>query len=1006
VTIASTLADAAVLSGGGEMGALMRAKDWSATPLGPVEDWPQSLRTAVSILLDSRFGMYIAWGPRYAQIYNDGYRPILGSTKHPQALGNLASTTFAESWDIIGPMFDDVMRGNATGSDDRMLPLDRHGYLEECFFTFSYSPIRIEHGVVGGVHVTVTETTKSVLAARRLRVLHTLSESSSGKRTAEEACRASAASLGASAHEDVPFALFYLLSPDRTTATLAGTFGIEEGTRGAPRSLEVAASGTRGGPEETSWPLHRALDESIVVFGDVDAVAGNVVGRAWPEPVGTAALVPITRRREDAPFGVIVAGISPRRALDADYEDFLARVGSHVASAIADARALDDERRLVEAERARLYTHFLQAPFPIAVLRGSDFVVELANPAALAIWGKTPALVGQRLLDGFPELGGQPFVGYLEQVLRTGVAHEGRGALARLPRGPDGALTDVYLNFVYAPLRNVDGVVEGVLVAGFEVTAEVLARRDVEEAQRLFKSVVDNVPELAWTARPDGYIDFYNQRWYDYTGTTPAQMEGWGWKAVHDPAKVDEVVESWQRTLALGEPFEMEFRIRGADGTFRWFLTRVRPLLDADGQIVRWFGTNTNIDERVRLLASEKAAREEAERSNRAKDEFLAIVSHELRNPLNAMLGWTRLLRAGSLPPDRQERALETIERNAVTQAQLIEDLLDVARVVSGKLPLAVESVRFARVVEAALDSARPAIEAKGLRLEVVLDTDGLLSGDPARLQQVVWNLITNATKFTPRGGRIRVTLLREPSHLVLSVDDDGQGIDPSFLPFVFDRFKQADASTTKVHGGLGLGLAIAKNLVEMHGGTIAVHSDGAGKGASFTVRLPVAAVRREASAASPPPRARTPAVRMDFDAPADMRGIRVLAVDDDADCRDIVAAVLGSCGMLVVTAASAADAMQHIEREAPDVLLSDIGMPDEDGYSLIRRIRELPRGRGGMMPAACLTGYVSADDRRRSLLAGFSMHVPKPIDPAELVAVVASLARMATALRSTAGSR
>ncbi len=998
-------ADAAVLSGGGEMGALMRAKDWSATPLGPVEGWPQSLRTAVSILLDSRFGMYIAWGPLYVQIYNDGYRPILGSTKHPKALGNLSSTTFAESWDMIGPMFDDVMRGNATGFDDWMLPLDRHGYLEECFFTFSYSPIRIEEGVVGGVHVTVKETTKAVIGARRLRVLHALSESSYGKRSAEEACRASASLLAAAAHADVPFALCYLLSADRATATLAGSFGIDEGTRGAPRSLAVAASGTTC--NATSWPLQRALQQSsLVVIDDVAGLAGKVVGTAWPEAVGTAVIVPIARRREDPPLGFIVAGISPRRALDPDYEDFLGQIGSHVASAVADAFAIDDERRLVEAERARLYAHFTQAPFPVAVLRGSDFVVELANPAALAVWGKTPALVGHRLLDGFPELVGQPFVEYLEQVLRTGVAHEGKAALARMPRGPGGALTDIYFNFVYSPLRSADGVVEGVLVAGFEVTAEVLARREIEEAQRLFKSVVDNVPELAWTARPDGYIDFYNQRWFDYTGTTAEEMEGWGWKAVHDPSMIASVMEGWTGAIARSEPFEMEFPLRGADGIFRWFLTRVRPLLDADGKIVRWFGTNTNIDARVRLLASEKAAREEAERSNRAKDEFLAIVSHELRNPLNAMLGWTRLLRAGSLPPDRHERALETIERNAVNQAQLIEDLLDVARVVSGKLPLSIESVRFARIVEAALDSAGPAVEAKGLRLEVVLDTNGVLSGDPARLQQVVWNLITNATKFTPRGGRIRVTLLREPSHLVLIVDDDGQGIEPSFLPFVFDRFKQADASTTRAHGGLGLGLAIAKNLVEMHGGTISVDSEGVGKGATFTVRLPIAAVRREASGASPPPRARTPAVEMAFDAPAELRGIRVLAVDDDADCRDIVAAVLASCGMFVATAASAAEAMEYVERDAPDVLLSDIGMPDEDGYALITRIRALSRGKGGMMPAACLTGYVSAEDRRRSLMAGFSMHVPKPIDPAELVAVVASLARMATALRSPAGER
>ncbi len=983
------------------MGALMRRADWSATPLGPVEGWPQSLRTAVSILLDSRFGMYIAWGPAYAQLYNDAYRPILGSTKHPQALGNVASQTFAESWDIIGPMFDDVRRGNATGSDDWMLPLDRHGYLEECYFTSSYSPIRDESGGVGGVHVTVMETTSRVLEARRVRALHALVESSFGERTPEEACVAAAASLSAS-REDAPFALFYLVAPDRRVAHLVGSIGIAAGSSAAPLSIRLDEDADANGTSQ--WPLQRVLATSgIVLVEDLAAgLASGIVSQPWPEAVQTAALVPIKGFGAQAPYGVLVAGVSPRLGFDAHYKDFFSQVASHVATAIGNASAIDQERRLVEAERERLYTHFLQAPFAVAVLRGSDFVVELANPAALAVWGKKPALVGLRLLDGFPELVGQPFIAHLEGVFRTGIAYEGRTALARMPRGPAGALADVYFNYVYSPLRDRAGVVEGVLVAGFDVTAEVMARREVEDADRLFKSVVDNVPELAWAARPDGYIEFFNQRWYEYTGATPQQMEGWGWRSVHDPAMLDAVMSRWADSIEHGVTFEMDLPLKGADGVFRWFLTRVRPLRDADGNVVRWFGTNTNIDERVRLLASEKAAREEAERSNRTKDEFLAIVSHELRNPLNAILGWTRLLRAGSLPEDRRGRALETIERNAVNQAQLIEDLLDVARITSGKLSLDVQNVQLVRVVEAALDSARPAIEAKGLQLDVVLETEGLLAGDGARLQQIVWNLLTNATKFTPRDGQIRVVLRRDASQLELSVSDNGQGIDPSFLPRVFDRFRQADASTTKVHGGLGLGLAITRNLVEMHGGTISAESEGLGKGSTFIVRLPVAAVRRSANGPTPTPRSAPRPLAMNFDAPIELRGLRVLAVDDEPDGRDIVAAVLAACGALVVTAATVAEAMVVVEREMPDVVLSDIGMPVEDGYAFIARLRALPRAQGGATPAACLTGYASGEDRRRALLAGFTMHVPKPIDPAELVAVVASLARMATALRTT----
>ncbi len=966
-----------VLAGGGEMGALMRKTDWARTTLGPVESWPQSLRTAVSILLHSRFGMYIAWGPQYAQLYNDGYRPILGATKHPDALGSVASLTFGESWHIIGPMFDEVRRGNATGSDDWMLPLDRNGYLEECYFTFSYSPIRDESGGVGGVHVTVTETTRRVLSERRLRLLHALSEAAAGKRTADEVVATAITSLSR-ATEDVPFALFYVPTGRARELRLAGSFGI------APQEAATMA-----------WPVTGALT-GVTVVEDVGARFGVIPSGAWPEAVHTAVVIPVTRLGSPDPAAILVAGVSPRRALDEDYQDFFVRVASHVARALHDARLAEEERHGIEAERERLYAHFQQAPFAVAVLHGADFIVELANPAALEVWGKTSAIIGQPLLTGFPELVGQPFVALLGSVLSTGVPYEGKGVLGRMPRGPRGELIDIYFNFAYSPLRDRSGAVEGVLVAGFDVTAEVLAARELEEAQQLFKSVVDNVPELAWTARADGHLDYYNQRWYEYTGTRFEEMAGWGWKAVHDPSMVDAVVATWERSVATGEPMEMEFPLRGADGVYRWFLTRVRPLRDASGTVVRWFGTNTNIDERVRLMASEQAAREDAERSNLAKDEFLAIVSHELRNPLNAMLGWTRLLRDGSIPVERHARALETIERNAVNQAQLIEDLLDVSRLVSGKLTLDVQTVQLAQVVEQAVESARPAMQAKALRVSLVVDDEGGLAGDHARLQQVVWNLLTNATKFTPQGGSIRVVLRRDGSQVELAVTDSGRGIDASFLPHVFERFRQADASTTKNHGGLGLGLSITKSLVEMHGGTITATSGGRDQGATFVVRFPVAEVRQ----AAPRARSEQAALVMGFDPPPELHGLRVLVVDDEADSGDMVGALLAACGASVAVAASVEEAMTAFESAPTDVILSDIGMPDADGYELMRRIRARPRAAGGATPAACITGYTTSEDRRRALLAGFTMHLPKPVEPAELVAVVASLARMAAALR------
>jgi CheY-like chemotaxis protein/nitrogen-specific signal transduction histidine kinase len=421
--------------------------------------------------------------------------------------------------------------------------------------------------------------------------------------------------------------------------------------------------------------------------------------------------------------------------------------------------------------------------------------------------------------------------------------------------------------------------------------------------------------------------------------------------------------------------------------------------IEITDQVIARQAAEAGRTERARLLASEQAARADAERSSQSKDEFLAIVSHELRNPLSAMLGWTRLLRGGTLSAEKRDRALETIERNAVNQAQLIEDLLDVSRIISGKLRLDVRLVSFVDVVQAAIESARPAIDAKQIRVKAVLDSEALsLMGDASRLQQVVWNLLSNATKFTPKGGSIQIVLKRIDSTLELAVIDSGKGIPPSFLPLVFDRFRQADPSTTRSQGGLGLGLSIAKNLVELHGGTIVVQSDGEGQGATFVVRLPVAPLRE-----SPAPEPRTEKRGFDessWSCPPELPGLRVLVVDDEPDARELVAEVLQQCGARVEQAGSAQAALDALDASRPDVIVSDIGMPGEDGFSLIRRIRARPAEEGGVTPVASLTAYAGAEDRRRALLMGFNMHVQKPVEPAELVAVVASLGRMARALR------
>ncbi|HEX8162374.1 MAG TPA: hybrid sensor histidine kinase/response regulator [Pyrinomonadaceae bacterium] len=398
-------------------------------------------------------------------------------------------------------------------------------------------------------------------------------------------------------------------------------------------------------------------------------------------------------------------------------------------------------------------------------------------------------------------------------------------------------------------------------------------------------------------------------------------------------------------------------------------------------------------EERERLLESEQAARLDAEANSRLKDEFLATVSHELRTPLTAILGWAHLLRRGLPDQETAAHALEVIERNGRAQLHLVEDLLDVSRIISGKLLLDVRPVDLSSVIGAALEAARPAAESKGIELRRALDpaASGVV-GDADRLQQIVWNLVNNAVKFTPAGGRVEVRLTPVASGVEIDVSDTGVGIAPDFLPLVFDRFRQADAATTRNYGGLGLGLAIVRQLVELHGGEVYARSEGTGRGTTFTVRLPLAP-----PPAPPPAQAagHAGATGTTDDAPdrESLSGLRVLVVDDEPDARELFARTLSECGALTLVAASAAEALAAIERERPDVLLADIGMPGEDGYALIDKIRSLPPGRGGLTPAAALTAYAHAEDRLRALRAGFQIHLPKPVKPAELVNAIAGLA-------------
>ncbi|PYQ15631.1 MAG: hybrid sensor histidine kinase/response regulator [Acidobacteria bacterium] len=524
--------------------------------------------------------------------------------------------------------------------------------------------------------------------------------------------------------------------------------------------------------------------------------------------------------------------------------------------------------------------------------------------------------------------------------------------------------------------------------------AERRARRGTTWWQTTFDAIGDGVMLLSREAR----ILRVNKAMAELLGRTPEEL--FGQSGIPALPGMTEPPEGWPVHQALREAQRASIEVELRE---RWFEVVSDPVLDDSGQVSAVVRTVKDISQRkeaekrmAELLAREQAARLEAEQVNRLKDEFLATLSHELRTPLNAIVGWAHVLRAGNLDEDTTARAIETIARNANVQAQLISDILDVSRIVAGKLRLELRPLDLTVVIQEALETVRPAAEAKGIRLEPRLEpSTGPIAGDPNRLQQVVWNLLSNAIRFTPREGRVQVRLEAVGLSAVVTVEDSGPGIAPDFLPHVFERFRQADGSSTRRHGGLGLGLAIVRHLVELHGGTVEAENRTGAPGAIFRVTLP----RRGVSAEAGPPGPERPSLVAEdpawLDTAPSLAGTSVLVVDDEADARSLIEYVLERCGARVRSAASASEALRVLEEWRPDVLLADVEMPQEDGYSLIARVRALPAAGGGSTPAAALTGYAGAQDRMKALQAGFQLHVAKPVQPAELADVVATLKSM-----------
>ncbi|WP_013322659.1 PAS domain-containing protein [Gloeothece verrucosa] len=1551
-----------IFAEGGEMGKLMRSLDWSQTLLGPVSEWPQSLKTSVSIILNSRYPMFVWWGPQYANLYNDAYRPLLGASKHPQYLGKSAKDCWAEVWDVVGPLADSVLvTGQPAGSEDLLLIMDRNGYDEETYFTFSYSPIRDESGEVGGVFCAVIETTERIIGERRLRTLRELGDNRAQAQTVQQACQMATKTLSSNQY-DIPFALLYLIDAEGKSAYLAGTTtNLEAGTLISPLDVDLQN-------ERDPWHLtevHRT--KTLLHISDLTERWGALPGGNWPEQAHSALVMPL------AQLGWLIVGISPRRELDDHYRGFFDLVSHHLSYALANAEAYEtdmislptglahlpkdkvshqggltfnknngncfgeealgglpeDKPTETVPDRAAIATVFGSRPRilladdnadmrdyikrlltdlyevetvsdGIAVLEalarelpdlvltdvmmpgldGFELLRELrANPNTRqipiillsaragepsrveglkagaddylikpfsarellarvethlkmaqireenahreqqlrieaeearkeviniletitdgffsldhqwrftyvnqeterlcqktreeflghSIWEVYPELINsefdqqlrraasqkisvhfespslyarlwrevhiyphqnglavywrditqrkqieaalsqsetqfRQLADAMPQIvwitnaagkveylnqqwfdytalpqnensynpeqirsaihpddlstiveswktaftnqtpyqsefrlrrgrdgsyrwflgravvikgpqgeiiawygtstdiddykqaelcirkkesllnaliasspigisffdqdlcylyvnqalatiNGVPlnehlgrsleevlplmaaeFRPLLTQILQTQqplLNHEFMGEIIPgnfrhclanhfpvcLPDGevlgigvtvmditqlkqveaalraseatateraqeletlmeitpvglwiahdpdchsmsanqtayqlmqakpgdiatatpPDGTyplnfkqrrngkeitpddlpmqvaarsgqeitdeiefvFEDGTVRFIYGraiPLTNESGQIRGVIGAFVDITERKQAEEALRQSEQRYRYLAEAIPQLVWITNSQGYNEYVNQQMCEYTGLTFEQLLQFDWREIIHPEDIEQTYQKWMAAVEQDGYYEMEYRLRNAQGKYQWYLGRAIPLKNEQGKIVKWFGTSTNIDaqkqleaQRESLLSLERAAREQAEEANRIKDEFLAVLSHELRSPLNPILGWAKLLQTQNFNAETYQKGLSTIERNAALQAQLIEDLLDISRIMRGKLNLKIVPVNLIFIIESALETVRLAAEAKTINIQKDLDlTVGKVLGDTARLQQIVWNLLSNAVKFTPTGGQVNVKLEGSGNEAVITVSDTGQGISANFLPYVFDYFRQADSKTTRKFGGLGLGLAIVRHLVELHGGTVTANSPGENQGATFSVKLPL--INQDTI-----PKTDSTDITESHQQRSilQLSGMDILVVDDDADTRDFLGFLLREAGAKVVTLASATEALQVLAGSKPDVLLCDIGMPEIDGYMLIKQVR-IWENQSGEKPilAIALTAYAGDLNHEKALKAGFQHHISKPIKPEELLKFLAS---------------
>ncbi|MBW4456085.1 MAG: response regulator [Nostoc indistinguendum CM1-VF10] len=703
--------------------------------------------------------------------------------------------------------------------------------------------------------------------------------------------------------------------------------------------------------------------------------------RADPQTRKVPIILLSARAGEEARVEGLEAGADDYLIKPFSARELLARVEAALKMARLRQKAMQREQGLrIEAEVAKAHLETV-----LAGIQDQFFVLDrewrytfVNNQVAEVVGIQKEELLGRIIWEVFPDVAKSEFYTQVQQALAQQTVVQFEYFYPAWQRW--------FENRVYPNAF-------GVSIFVTDISDRKQAEKALRESEEQFRNMADNAPFMVWVTDTNSYCTYLSKSWYEFTGQSEEMGVGFGWlNAVH-PEDYNEGKSIFLEANRRYEDFRIEYRLRRKDGEYRWVIDAANPWFGVDGQFKGYIGSVIDITERKvaeaerdRLLQLEQAARTEAETANRIKDEFLAVLSHELRSPLNPILGWAKLLQTREFDAPALKKAIASIERNAKLQAQLIEDLLDVSRILQGKLNLNMFPVNLVLVIEAALETVRLAAEAKDIQIQTMLDSSlGQVLGDSGRLQQVIWNLLSNAVKFTPEGGKIDIQLERINTQAQITVSDTGKGISPEFLPHVFEYFRQADSTTTRKFGGLGLGLAIVRHLVELHGGTIWAESLGEGQGAIFTARLPL--IKKELTSKPEIITALNASPTIEI-----LAGIQILVVDDDDDTREFHTFVLEQAGARVTAVASAKEALQALAESEPDMMLSDIGMPETDGYMLMRQVKALQALQAKQIPAIALTAYAGEIDQQQALESGFQKHMSKPVEPEELVKAIATL--------------